>query len=158
MWYAISVDSDHHQSTLFFRKAQVLILTANERNPDYYCQYPRWNLQVQGAPLSVYVMRRVKTNLTAYIISHKMGDSTVHALQQILKAGVSKFNMGSNPSAYLANPFEIAVLLSSLSFEASKYHMSRFRRYMWEQVRWPFIFSHGMICSPDNWLKQTKTR
>ncbi|KAK7415437.1 hypothetical protein QQX98_005888 [Neonectria punicea] len=101
---------------------------------DYFCQQPRWNLQLQGAPLSVYVIRHIKTKLTAYIISHKTGDSSVHALQQVLKVGVNSFGMGSRSSAYLTNPFEIAVLLSSLSFEASKYHVARFRRYMWMQV------------------------
>ncbi|KAJ2972068.1 hypothetical protein NQ176_g7369 [Zarea fungicola] len=37
------------------------------------------------------------------------------------------------PSSLLRNPFEIAVLLSSLSLEASKFHVGRFRRYMWQQ-------------------------
>ncbi|EAW25192.1 uncharacterized protein NFIA_106810 [Aspergillus fischeri NRRL 181] len=101
---------------------------------DHFCQHPRWNIQLQGAPLSVYMIRQVKTKLTAYIISHKEGDSSVHALQQILRAGVDKFGMKSNSQRYLTNPFDIAVLLSSLSFEASKFHVARFRRYMWQQV------------------------
>jgi hypothetical protein len=101
---------------------------------DYFCQHPRWNLQVQGAPLSVYVSRHVKTGLTAYIISHKPEDTSVLALQQILEAGVKLFGLDRHSSVLLTNPFEIAVLLSTLSLEASKFHVARFRRYMWEQV------------------------
>jgi hypothetical protein len=101
---------------------------------DYYCQHPRWNLQVQGAPLSVYVLQHLKTKLTTYIITHKTGDTSVHVLRQLLRAGVELFDLERRPSISLTNPFEIAVLLSTLSFEASKHHVARFRRYMWEQV------------------------
>ncbi|CZR49070.1 uncharacterized protein FPRO_12507 [Fusarium proliferatum ET1] len=101
---------------------------------DYFCQHPRWNTQRQGLPLSVYMIRRVNLALTAYIISHSTSDTSIHALKQILKVGISRFGMTSHVSNYLTNPFEIAVLLSSLSLEASKFYLARFRRYMWQQV------------------------
>ena len=80
------------------------------------------------------MIRRIKTKLTAYIISYKSGDSSIHALQQILKVGDGLFGTKSRPSIYLTNHFEIAVLLFSLSLEASKHHVVQFRRYMWMQV------------------------
>ncbi|GAB0136915.1 hypothetical protein EsDP_00005200 [Epichloe bromicola] len=76
---------------------------------DYFCQHPRWNLQVQGSPLSVHVIRRLQTKLTAYVISHKVGDSSVHALQQLLNVGVDMFAKSKPPSIHRSNPFEIAV-------------------------------------------------
>ncbi|KAJ4159175.1 uncharacterized protein LMH87_008086 [Akanthomyces muscarius] len=101
---------------------------------DYFCQYPRWNVLAQGAPLSLYVTRRLRTKLTAYILSHKPGDTSISALQQMLKIVHRASGTTNLPTGYLRNPFEIAVLLSTLSLEASKFHVGRFRRYMWQQI------------------------
>ncbi|TQV94442.1 hypothetical protein IF1G_06453 [Cordyceps javanica] len=101
---------------------------------DYFCQFPRWNVLAQGAPLSLYVTRCLKTRLTAYILSHKPADTSITALQQILKLVCRASGRPNLPASYLSNPFEIAVLLSTLSLEASKFHVGRFRRYMWQQI------------------------
>ncbi|TAQ85808.1 hypothetical protein B7494_g5875 [Chlorociboria aeruginascens] len=98
---------------------------------DFFCQYPRWNLQKQGAPLSVYMQYNAVDHLTTYILSHKEGDSSVNALKGILKVATGA---SSGTSLLTAEPFDIAVILSSLSFEASKYHVKRFQRFMWSQV------------------------
>jgi hypothetical protein len=45
----------------------------------------------------------------------------------------------------LGEPFDIAVILSTLSFEASKYHVKRFQRFMWTQVRPTWV--DPAICS-----------
>jgi hypothetical protein len=37
--------------------------------------------------------------------------------------------------AFLDNPFDIHVLLSTLSFEAAKHHVKRFQHFMWSQVQ-----------------------
>ncbi|KAI9147060.1 Notoamide biosynthesis cluster protein M' [Paramyrothecium foliicola] len=105
-----------------------------DQKTDCFCQHPRWNAQAQGAPLSVYVRRQLKTKLTTYIISHKPQDTSVHALRQILRVGMGLPGNDNCLANHLQNPFEIAVLLSSLSLEASKHHVGRFRRYMWKQV------------------------
>ncbi|RBA14448.1 dTDP-glucose 4,6-dehydratase [Fusarium proliferatum] len=103
--------------------------------PDYWSPRSRWQCNINNElEMSVYMIRRVNLALTAYIISHSTSDTSIHALKQILKVGISHFGMTSHVSNYLTNPFEIAVLLSSLSLEASKFYLARFRRYMWQQV------------------------
>lgn len=98
---------------------------------DFFCQYPRWNLQMQGAPLSLYMRHSVADNLTAYVISHKDGDFSIHALRQILSISA---NTASISDITISDPFDIAVILSTLSFEGSKYHVKRFQRFMWTQI------------------------
>ncbi|KAL9124493.1 MAG: hypothetical protein Q9217_006181, partial [Psora testacea] len=51
---------------------------------EFFCQHPRWNLQVQGAPLSVYMRHDILQNQTTYIVSHKQGDTSVNALKNII--------------------------------------------------------------------------
>ncbi|KAI9683041.1 MAG: hypothetical protein M1822_006234 [Bathelium mastoideum] len=102
---------------------------------DFFCQNPRWNLQHQGAPLSVYMRYCARTGLTTYIISHKVGDTSIQALQNSLKIAVQRKDREHAPHVLTsADPFNIAVILSSLSFEVSKHHVKRFQRYMWTQV------------------------
>ncbi|GAM40105.1 hypothetical protein TCE0_034r12194 [Talaromyces pinophilus] len=49
------------------------------------------------------------------------------ALRHILTVSIQR------PSSLIEDPFDIHVLLSTLSFEASKYHITHFRRFMWSQ-------------------------
>jgi hypothetical protein len=41
---------------------------------------------------------------------------------------------GKRANLFLNDPFNIAIMLSTLSFEASKYHVHQFRRAIWIQV------------------------
>ncbi|KAL4925927.1 uncharacterized protein BDV17DRAFT_166433 [Aspergillus undulatus] len=101
---------------------------------DFFCQHPRWNLHFQGAPLSVYLRYSGALNLTTYIISHKEEDSGIRVLCDILSTAVETAQPKHKASIFLRDPFDIAVILSTLSFEASKFHAQRFRRFMWTQV------------------------
>jgi hypothetical protein len=95
---------------------------------DFFCQHPRWNLDVQGAPLSVCLRYEANHGRIIYIIAHKENDNCVEALRHILTVSIQR------PSSLIEDPFDIHVLLSTLSFEASKYHITHFRRFMWSQV------------------------
>lgn len=101
---------------------------------DFYCQHPRWNLHFQGAPLSVYLRYDAALRLTSYIISHKEGDSNIQALQNIFNLAIKTAPAEQGTRILLDDPFDLAVILSTLNFEASKYHAQRFRRYMWTQI------------------------
>ncbi|KAL2802418.1 hypothetical protein BJX63DRAFT_440938 [Aspergillus granulosus] len=101
---------------------------------DFFCQHPRWDLHVQGAPLSVYMRYSVALNLTTYIISHKENDSSIRVLSNIFDTTVETARLTQRVNIFLRDPFDIAVILSTLSFEASKFHANRFRRFMWEQI------------------------
>ncbi|KAF2712193.1 hypothetical protein K504DRAFT_372085 [Pleomassaria siparia CBS 279.74] len=98
---------------------------------DFFCQHPRWNLSFQGAPLSVYVRYTKVWNLTTYIIAHRERDANVNALQSIL--GLAG-DVSPNLRVFFDDPFDIAVLLSTLSFETSKFHVKKFQRFMWTQI------------------------
>lgn len=95
---------------------------------DFFCQHPRWNLDVQGAPLSVCLRYEANQGRIIYVVAHKENDNCVEALRNILTASIP------GPSTLIEDPFDIHVLLSTLSFEASKYHITHFRRFMWSQV------------------------
>ncbi|GFF40474.1 hypothetical protein IFM46972_06226 [Aspergillus udagawae] len=101
---------------------------------DFYCQHPRWNLHFQGAPLSVYVRYNAALHLTTYIIAHKEGDSSIQALHNIFNLAIGTASAEKKARLLLDDPFDLAVILSTLSFEASKYHAQRFRRFMWTQI------------------------
>ncbi|OQE46820.1 hypothetical protein PENCOP_c001G05880 [Penicillium coprophilum] len=101
---------------------------------DLFCQHPRWNLQVQGAPLSVYVRHDIVRDLTTYIISHKEFDTSITALKSILNIALNVTSTVKNPAVFLDGPFDIHAILSTLSFEASKFHVKRFQRFMWKQM------------------------
>lgn len=106
---------------------------------DFFCQHPRWNLDVQGAPLSVCLRYEASTGQIIYVIAHKENDSSVEALVQIISRSIQK------PGELTSDPFDLHVLLSTLSFEASKYHVTHFRRFMWSQVRTPFHCHYDII-------------
>ncbi|EAW17313.1 uncharacterized protein NFIA_072270 [Aspergillus fischeri NRRL 181] len=108
--------------------------------PDYWAPQTRWtsdsnsNILACGAPLSVYVRYDAALRLTSYIISHKEGDSNIQALQNIFNLAIKTAPAEQRTRILLDDPFDLAVILSTLSFEASKYHAQRFRRYMWTQI------------------------
>lgn len=56
------------------------------------------------------------------------------ALQKMLNTAVDTVSSNDKAAVLLGEPFDIAVILSSLSFETSKYHVKRFQRFMWTQV------------------------
>lgn len=91
-------------------------------------------MHFQGAPLSVYLRYNAALDLTTYIISHKEKDSSVEALQNILTLATKTARPDRKAGIFLDDPFDIAVILSTLSHEVSKHHVSRLRRFMWTQV------------------------
>ncbi|EXJ92173.1 hypothetical protein A1O3_00723 [Capronia epimyces CBS 606.96] len=101
---------------------------------DFSCQHPRWNLQVQGAPLSVYMRHDVSKRETIYLISHKRQDSSIYALKNVLEIALRTSSKPARPGIFLDDPFDMHVILSTLSLEASKHHVQRFRRFMWTQI------------------------
>ncbi|KAJ5514185.1 hypothetical protein N7463_003737 [Penicillium fimorum] len=101
---------------------------------DLFCQHPRWNLQVQGAPLSVYVRHDITRDLTTYIISHKEFDTSIATLKSILNIALNVTSTVNRPAIFLDGPFDIHTILSTLSFESSKFHVKRFQRFMWTQM------------------------
>ncbi|KAJ5147531.1 hypothetical protein N7526_000883 [Penicillium atrosanguineum] len=101
---------------------------------DLFCQHPRWNLQVQGAPLSVYVRHDITRDSTTYIISHKEFDTSITTLKSLLGIALNTASAAQKPAVFLDDPFDIHVILSTLSFESSKFHVKRFQRFMWAQI------------------------
>jgi hypothetical protein len=51
---------------------------------DIWCQHPRWNLHVQGAPLSVYLKYDTQQDLIVYLVSHKPNDMFTGAFRNLL--------------------------------------------------------------------------
>ncbi|KAH1975545.1 hypothetical protein KXW88_009577 [Aspergillus fumigatus] len=92
------------------------------------------NENTSWAPLSVYLRYDAALRLTSYIISHKEGDSNIQALQNIFNLAIKTAPAEQGTRILLDDPFDLAVILSTLNFEASKYHAQRFRRYMWTQI------------------------
>ena len=101
---------------------------------DFFCQHPRWNLQNQGAPLSVYSKHDVQRDLTVYIISHNQNDATVRALRLLLNNAVRHRAQYHMSNVLLESPFDLHVMISNLNFEVSKKHVERFRRFQWDVV------------------------
>lgn len=101
---------------------------------EYLCQHPRWNLTAQGSPISVYMKYDVVKCLTLYIINSKSADTVTRALKKILHLSIESFTTGNVKQLPLSDPFEVHVLLSSLSCETSKFHIKRLRRFMWTQL------------------------
>ncbi|KAJ5188776.1 hypothetical protein N7491_005097 [Penicillium cf. griseofulvum] len=101
---------------------------------DFFCQYARWNLHALGAPVSVYMRYDAALNLTTYILSHKDGDSSIRVLSEILGSATKIACSDKRADIFFNDPFDIAITLSTLSFEASKYHVKGFRRFLWSQI------------------------
>ncbi|KAJ5714684.1 uncharacterized protein N7483_011865 [Penicillium malachiteum] len=101
---------------------------------DFFCQHPRWNLQVQKSPLSVYMRHDIRQGLTTYIISHHESDTSIVSLKSLLNIALRTASEKSRAATFLDGPFDIHVILSTLSLEASKFHVERFRRFMWSQI------------------------
>lgn len=78
-----------------------------------------------------------KKNLTTYMVAHKSNDTTVIALRKLLDLSLCAHNPSLATHALLDDPLEIHVMVATLSFEASKHHVKRFQRFMWEQVEAP---------------------
>lgn len=112
-----------------------IVSTNPKFSPEFFCQHPRWNLQVQGAPCSVYMRHDIPKNQTIYIVSHKQGDTSLDALKKIMNTAMRTASDDASNGVFLDDPFDLHVLLSTLSFEASKHHVKRFQRFMWTQVR-----------------------
>jgi hypothetical protein len=101
---------------------------------DFWCQHPRWNLQVQGAPLSVYLKYDTQKDLIVYLISHKPNDKVTGALRNLLKTLVQHPAQHHISDILLESPFDIHTMISNLNMEASKWHVERFRRFQWKAV------------------------
>ncbi|THU99277.1 hypothetical protein K435DRAFT_659316 [Dendrothele bispora CBS 962.96] len=124
------------------REGELLILSPNVlaywlMSDKYSCQHPRWNLQVQGSPLSVYMKYDHVRNLTVYVVAHKQHDSSVEALKNLINVGISariRPDPERQSTMFLEDPFHLHLMLSVLSLEAAKFHIHRFRRFMWMQM------------------------
>lgn len=75
----------------------------------------------------------VISRLTSSLISSN--DSSVKILRNIVNVAMRKQTPSQRAKTFLEDPFSIHVLLSTLSFEASKHHVQRFQQFMWSQVR-----------------------
>lgn len=73
-------------------------------------------------------------SLTTYVISHKEGDTSIATLKSLLTISLSTVSAADIPAVFLDDPFDIHIILSTLSFEASKFHVKRFQRFMWTQI------------------------
>ncbi|CAI7631041.1 unnamed protein product [Penicillium manginii] len=108
--------------------------------PDYWAPKSHWEadddgrLTACGSPLSIYSRHDLTRNLTTYIISHNESDTSVNTLKSILNVAIDTASASSRTSLFMDDPFDIHVILSTLSLEASKYHVARFRRFMWTQI------------------------
>jgi hypothetical protein len=72
--------------------------------------------------------------LTTYIISHKEFDTSIATLKSILKVALKVTSPVNKPAVFMDGPFDIHTILSTLSFEASKFHVKRFQRFMWKYI------------------------
>lgn len=98
-------------------------------------QHPRCNLEAHGFPVSALTRHDLKRGSTFYIIVHKKNEPTITGLKQMLNRGaINQFITAHDTSCLLGSPLEIHVMLTILSFEASKHHVKCFQRYLWEQV------------------------
>lgn len=76
----------------------------------------------------------ITRDLTTYIISHKEFDTSITTIKSLLNIALNTASATHKPSVFLDDPFDIHVILSTLSFEASKFHVKRFQRFMWTQI------------------------
>jgi hypothetical protein len=76
----------------------------------------------------------VRRDLTTYIISHKESDTSIKTLHSLLNIALNTASDTQKTAVFMDDPFDIHVILSNLSFEASKYHVKRFQRFMWTQI------------------------
>lgn len=76
----------------------------------------------------------VVRDLTTYIISHKEFDTSISTLKSILNIAHRTASSARKSAVFLDDPFDIHVILSTLSFEASKFHVKRFQRFMWQSI------------------------
>ncbi|KAF1916960.1 hypothetical protein BDU57DRAFT_251317 [Ampelomyces quisqualis] len=101
---------------------------------DFWCQHPRWNLQVQGAPLSVYSKYDAQKDLTVYLVSHKPNDTVINSLRKQLDSLVQHPAQYHISDVLLESPYDLHVMISNLNMEGSKWHVERFRRFQWKAV------------------------
>lgn len=101
---------------------------------DFFCQLPRWNLQTQGAPLSVYSKYDVQRDLITYVISHKRNDTVISSLRKLLHPLVEHQAKYHISHILQESPFDIHAMICNLNFEASKWHVKRFQRFQWSAV------------------------
>ncbi|KAF2462653.1 uncharacterized protein BDR25DRAFT_274255 [Lindgomyces ingoldianus] len=121
---------------------------------DFSCQYPRWNLQAQGAPLSVYCKYDAQRDLTVYLISHKPNDTVIRSLRAVLSNTTRHQARSHIANVLLDSPFDIHVVISQLNFEASKWHVERFRRFQWSVVNKVDDHLAGLESNDRSKLKQ----
>lgn len=72
----------------------------------------------------------ITRDLTTYIISHTEFDTSITTLKSLLGIALNTASTAHKPAVFLDDPFDIHVILSTLSFESSKFHFGRFQRFM----------------------------
>lgn len=72
--------------------------------------------------------------LTTYVVAHKQGDTSIKALRSIIDVELRTASPARRAPIFMDDPFDFHTVLSTLSFEASKYHVKRFQRFMYTQV------------------------
>ncbi|KAF2735085.1 hypothetical protein EJ04DRAFT_492412 [Polyplosphaeria fusca] len=121
---------------------------------DFFCQHPRWNLQVQGAPLSVYCRHDVQRDLTVYLISHKPNDTVIKSLRELLNSTIRHTVKDHITKVLVESPFDLHVTISNLNFECSKWHVARYRRLQWNVVNQADDILAGVVTSDRSRLKE----
>ncbi|KAF2715238.1 hypothetical protein K504DRAFT_457409 [Pleomassaria siparia CBS 279.74] len=121
---------------------------------DFYCQHPRWNILHQGAPLSVYSKHDVQRDLTLYIISHNQNDTIVRALRALLTNTTRHRHQEHTANILLESPLDLHAIISNLNFEASKWHVERFRRFQWQVINKVDDHLAGLEASDGSKLKE----
>lgn len=101
---------------------------------DFFCQHPRWNLQAQGAPLSVYMKYDAQRDLTVYAIAHKPYDKAIVALRKQLTTLTCHGAQHHVGNILLDSPLDLHATICNLNFETSKWHVEKFRRFQWNVV------------------------
>ncbi|KAK0638284.1 hypothetical protein DIS24_g9968 [Lasiodiplodia hormozganensis] len=112
------------------------------RGFEFSCQHPRWHLTIQGSPLAVYMNYMRTRNLIVYILAHKEKDTTIDTLKRLMQLSFDRPQM---IRSLLDDPFHIHLVVSNLSFEASKRHVEKFRRFMHNKMEQVHDHLEGVI-------------
>lgn len=98
---------------------------------DFFCQHPRWNLQAQGGPSSVFSRYDAQRDFLIYLIFHKPDDKVILALRKQLSTLTRYKKRHDIGHVLLHSPMDLHITILNLNFEASKWRVAKFRRFQW---------------------------